>query len=127
MAALVIDTSSWVSYLAGRGDGSLVESALSEGRVHLPLVVAAELFSGRLSERQRKGLAGLLGRLPPCGADLDHWFRVGCLRARLASKGVSLTIPDAHVAECALELGAELLTEDRIFAHVARHAPLRLA
>jgi hypothetical protein len=49
------------------------------------------------------------------------------LRARLASKGVSLTIPDAHVAECALELGAELLTEDRIFAHVARHAPLRLA
>jgi hypothetical protein len=31
------------------------------------------------------------------------------------------------VVQCALDLGAELLTEDGIFRLVARHVPLRLA
>jgi len=124
--ALVIDTSSWIAWLAG-GGSALVEPALEESRVHLPPVVAAELLSGRLSARERRALEALLDDLPLVQADRAHWYRVGRLRSRLRERGLSVSTPDAHVAQCALDLGAALLTEDAIFAKVAAHAPLRLA
>jgi predicted nucleic acid-binding protein len=126
VSALVVDTSSWVSYLAGRG-GEGIEEALEEGLVHLPPVVAAELVSGRMTPAQRRALEALLSDLPLCSADRDHWFRVGRLRASLAARGLSVSTPDAHVAQCALDLGGALLTEDAIFGKMARLAPLRLA
>ena len=124
-SALVIDTSSWIEILA-RGMPEAVRRALFAGRVHLPPVVAAELLSGRMGARQRSALEEHLSGLPACGADLGHWFRVGALRARLRDRGLTVSTPDAHVAQCALDLGAELLTEDRVFRLVARHVPLRL-
>lgn len=126
MNALVIDTSSWISWLAGAGSG-LVEPALEEGRVHLSPVVAAELLSGRLSARERRSLEALLDDLPLVQVDRAHWYRVGQLRSRLRGRGLSVSTPDAHVAQCALDLGAALLTEDAVFAKVADHAQLRLA
>jgi predicted nucleic acid-binding protein len=124
--ALVIDTSSWISFLAG-GGSALVQQALDERRVHLPPIVAAELLSGRLSARERRALASLLDDLPLVPADRAHWYRVGRLRASLGQRGLAVSTPDAHVAQCALDLDAELLTEDRIFSKLAGHAPLLLA
>lgn len=126
MSALVIDTSAWISFFAGRGDDRIPEW-LEEGRVHLPPVVAAELCSGKLGARQRAELEALLGDLPLCASGLDHWIAVGHLRAALRAKGLSVSTPDAHVARCALDLDAELVTEDRIFKAVARHTALKLA
>jgi predicted nucleic acid-binding protein len=126
VSALVIDTSAWISFLAG-GGSSLVEPALEEGLVHLPPVVAAELLSGRLSTRQRLELQGLLDDLPLVEADRAHWYRVGRLRHDLRAAGLSVSTPDAHVAQCALDLDAELLTEDRVFQAMARRVALRLA
>lgn len=126
MSALVIDTSAWVSFFAGRGDDRIPEW-LEEGRVYLPPIVAAELCSGKLAPRQRAELEGFLGDLPLCGAGLSHWIAVGQLRAALRAKGLAVSTSDAHVARCALDLGAALLTEDGIFTLVARHAPLKLA
>ena len=126
MSALVVDTSSWISYFAGRGS-PLIDDALAEGRVYLPVVVAAELLSGRLSARERKELEDLLSDLPLSGTEREHWFRVGKLRAALLPKGVTVSTPDAHVAQCALDLGGTLLTEDRVFRLIAAHAVLSLA
>ena len=129
MSALVVDTSSWISYFAGSGrpaDAVLIDDALKEGRLHLPPIVAAELLSGRMSARQRKELEDLLDDLPLCISDLTHWLRVGRLRADLAAKGIAVSTPDAHIAQCALDLGADLLTEDEIFQHVAKHYSLRI-
>ncbi|HEY6004808.1 MAG TPA: PIN domain-containing protein [Anaeromyxobacter sp.] len=126
MSALVIDTSSWVTFLAS-GEPRWVVDALREGRVYLTPVVGAEILSGRMAERERKELERAFAALPLCGTALQHWFRVGELRSRLGAKGLSVSTPDAHVARCALDLGAELLTEDAIFRGIARHLPLRLA
>jgi hypothetical protein len=126
VSALVIDTSSWISYF---GDGlgeAIIDSALADGRVYLPPVVAAELLSGRLTERARADLEGLLTALPLCTCDLDHWFRVGRLRGLLAAKGIAASTPDVHVAQCALDLGADLLSGDATFRHIARRTKLRL-
>jgi tRNA(fMet)-specific endonuclease VapC len=104
-----------------------VDEALEEGRLHLPVVVAAELLSGRLSDPDRAELQDMLSDLPAVGTDPAHWFRVGKLRAGLRAQGLSVSIPDAHVAQCAIDTGGVLLTEDRIFDKVAKVAPLRLA
>jgi predicted nucleic acid-binding protein len=126
VSALVVDTSSWIAWLAG-GGSPLVEEALEEGRVHLPVIVAAELLSGRLDPSQRAALQDLLSDLPPLGVDPEHWFRVGKLRSDLRSLGLSVSTPDAHVAQCALDTDAALLTEDRVFVKIAKAVRLRLA
>ena len=126
MSALVVDTSSWIAWLAG-GGSPLIAEALEEGRVQLPIVVVAELLSGRLDASERAELQDMLADLAPLGLGLDHWFRVGRLRAALRARGLSVSTPDAHVAQCALDVDAVLLTEDRVFAKVAEAVPLRLA
>ncbi|MEW6055793.1 MAG: PIN domain-containing protein, partial [Bdellovibrionota bacterium] len=46
MNVLVVDTSVWISYFAGKPLSDL-DLALKEGRVHLSPVVLAELLSAR--------------------------------------------------------------------------------
>jgi len=126
VSALVVDTSSWIAYFAG--DGSpLVDEALEEGRLYLPVVVAAELLSGRMNEAERVQLEDLLSDLPALGAEPEHWFRVGRLRSSLRTGGLCVSTPDAHVAQCAIDVGGSLLSEGGIFARIAALAPLRLA
>jgi tRNA(fMet)-specific endonuclease VapC len=126
VSALVVDSSSWVSYFSGEGTGTSIESALEEGRVYLPPVVAAELGSGKLSGRRRRSLESFLRDLLLVPCDFAHWLRVGKLRSDLRSLGLSISTPDAHVAQCALDLGADLLTEDAIFTKIAKRTALRV-
>lgn len=53
-------------------------------------------------------------------------MRVGELRAGLLVHGLQVSTPDAHVAQCALDLDAELLTEDAVFRRVAKYTALHL-
>jgi hypothetical protein len=126
VSALVVDTSSWIAWLAGGGSPA-VDEALEEGRLHLPVIVAAELLSGRLDESERAELQDMLSDLPAVGTEAEHWFRVGKLRADLRTRGLSVSTPDAHVAQCALDTGGMLLTEDRVFEKIAKVVSLRLA
>ncbi len=125
MSALVVDTSSWISYFAGR-ESSAIDEALSEGRVYLPPIVAAELCSGDMKQSQRRELMALLTDLPLCAADLAHWCRVGDLRNRLRRRGFSISTPDAHIAQCAIDISGILLTEDKVFGKIAGAAVLLL-
>lgn len=123
MSALIIDTSSWVAYFNGEGSDE-IELGLEEGRVFLPPIVASELSSGRMGQKQRRQLRELLAELPLCECDLNHWLRVGELRASLAVKGLVLSTPDAHVAQCALDIQGQLSSLDAVFRKVAKHTSL---
>ncbi len=125
MAGVVIDTSCWIDFFGGVGAGS-VEEALAHGAAILPPIVVAELISGARSAGDRAAIGELLQDAPLHETPLEHWIRVGDLRRRLAAKGVQITIPDAHVAQCALDRDAVLLTRDAVFARIAEHVPLRL-
>ncbi|WP_447971203.1 PIN domain-containing protein [Nitrospira sp. M1] len=125
MSGIVVDTSSWIEYF-NRGEHAIIDEALAEGRVYVSGLIAAELTSGKLTTRHRSALESLLGDLPLVQGDLQHWFRVGQLRATLLTKGLTVSTPDAHVAQCALDLQAELLTEDAVFTKIARKVSLQL-
>jgi predicted nucleic acid-binding protein len=126
VSGLVVDTSVWIDFLAGRAVRTL-EDGLRQGAVTLPPLVVAELISGALADKQRAAIAALVHDLPVHDTPGDHWVRVGDLRRQLAGKGIAVSTPDAHVAQCAIDLDALLLTRDAVFERIAKRTALRLA
>src|SRR5690606_31328466 len=94
---------------------SEIDDALKEGRLFLPPIVAAELTSARAPESKKRALLEFLRELPLVATDISHWLRVGELRLSAAKKGLSISTPDAHIAQCCLDTGARLLSEDKVF------------
>ncbi len=126
MSAMVGDTSEWIEYFAGR-PAPLLDHALAAGLVVVPPIVVAELLSGVRNAADREPLTDLLRDLAMPAADVDHWVRVGALRASLLARGIAVSTPDAHVAQCALDRDAPLLTRDAVFSRIASVTALRLA
>ena len=124
MSGVVADTSEWIEYFAGRPAAAL-DHALAAGVVVLPPIVVAELVSGATA-KARRALEDLIADLIVHETPLDHWIRVGALRRDLRGRGLSVSTPDAHVAQCAIDRGAILLTRDRVFMNIARVSPLIL-
>jgi predicted nucleic acid-binding protein len=103
-----------------------LDEALIEGTAVVPALVVAEIFSGVTTAEQRIAIGEFLQETPMHPTSLGHWMAVGELRQELRRKGVSVSLPDAHIAQCALELDALLLTRDDIFPLIARHTSLRV-
>lgn len=125
MREVLVDTSVWIDHFGGRGAPRL-EEALEQGAVVLSPIVVAELASGARDDGAREALVSLLEDLPLHPTPFEHWLRVGDLRRGLASRGLTVSTPDAHVAQCALDRDAFLLTRDRAFVRMAERLPLRL-
>jgi len=122
---MIVDTSAWIPYFAGESNDE-IDLALKEGRVWLSPIVAAELLSAPLSPADRNALIDFLAELPLCRCELDHWSKVGALRGSCAKAGIKISTPDAHVAQCALDLDGYLLTRDKVFSKIGRQSKLKL-
>lgn len=123
--AVIVDSSVWIDGLSGRVVPEL-EHAILDGELVLSPLVVAELLSGELTQQQRASIGELLQDFQLHATPLEHWIGVGKLRRLLATRGIKVSIPDAHVAQCALDLYAVLLTRDAIFTRIAEHTSLRL-
>ena len=126
MSGLVADTSVWIDFFAGRPAAAL-EEGLALGMVALPPVVVAELVSGARRQKQRAAITDLVQDLAVHETPLDHWIRVGDLRRQFAEKGIAVSTPDAHVAQCALDRDAVLLARDEVFDRIAKETSLRVS
>jgi predicted nucleic acid-binding protein len=126
VSGVVADTSVWIDFFAGR-EAAALEEALAQGVVVLSPIVVAELVSGARRPRQREAVVDLLRDLAVHETPPAHWIRAGDLRRTLAARGVAVSTPDAHVAQCALDLDGVLLTRDRVFESIAKSTGLRLA
>lgn len=124
--SVVVDTSVWIDFFAGRPTPTL-DDGLAAGAVVLPPLVVAELVTGARGEKDQAALVDLLRDLPLHDTPVDHWMRVGELRRRLLAEGIQISTPDAHVAQCALDLGALLLSRDDVFSRAAACVDLRVA
>lgn len=125
MAGIVVDTSVLLDYFEG-DPLQLLKDAAVHGGLFLPPLVIAEVVSGDMHPDQRFALGELLQEAPMHITSLAHWLDVGKLRRELRRRGVNVNLPDAHVAQCALDLDAVLLTRDDIFPLIAHHTPLRV-
>lgn len=123
--SVVVDSSVWIEFFRGRTFPAL-EEALAEGRVLLPPIVVAELTSGAQSRGDSRRVQELLRELDLVETPRDHWIRVGELRRELRARGLAVSTPDAHVAQCALDVEGVLLSTDAVFRHIARIVPLTL-
>jgi predicted nucleic acid-binding protein len=123
---VIVDSSLWIDALGGETVAA-IEDAIADGAIVLPPLVIAELLSGDNSPRDREFIGQLLQEFEMHATPLAHWIAVGDLRRILAAQGVNVTIPDAHVAQCALDRDATLLSRDHIFTRMAAHTSLRLA
>lgn len=126
MSAVVVDSSIWIEFFRGRELPAL-EEALLEGRVLVPPIVVAELVSGATSRGDSKKVADLVHDLELVETPRAHWIRVGELRRRLLGRGLSVSTPDAHVAQCALDVRGVLLSSDAVFRRIGRLTELRLS
>jgi len=124
--AVIVDSSVLIAYLRGEPI-PLVDTASKDGTIVVPPIVVAELVTGGETPAERAAIGELLQDSPLHPTPLAHWIAVGELRKKLRKAGVAVTIPDAHIAQCALDLDGVLLTRDAIFRRLARHIPLRLA
>jgi predicted nucleic acid-binding protein len=125
VSGVIVDSSVWIDFFAGRST-SAIEDALAQGVVVLPPVVVAELVSGARRPKDRAAVADLMQEIPTHETPLAHWVRVGELRRYLKDKGLTVSTPDAHVAQCALDRDALLLSRDAIFQRIARVSRLRV-
>ena len=99
---------------------------MAEETVVIPPLAVAELLSGNNTPAQRGMIFEILQEFSVHATPLAHWMNVGALRRLLRAHGLNATIPDAHVAQCAIDLNATLLTRDEIFDSIASRTPLRL-
>jgi len=125
VTGLVVDTSAWIDFFSGREVPTL-EEALSQGTIILPPIVISELITGARTPRDRAAVQDLIADLKIADTPLGHWVRVGELRRDLDQRGLRVSIPDAHIAQCALDQNAWLLSRDRIFGDVAKMSRLRV-
>ena len=125
VSAIVVDTSVWIEFFAGRETPRL-EEALEAGSIVTPPIVISELLSG-VKPRDRELILELLGDLETAATPFAHWVAVGDLRLGLQKRGLSVSSPDAHVAQCALDRDALLLSRDAIFTKMSAFVPLRVA
>jgi predicted nucleic acid-binding protein len=122
---VIVDSSVWIAALAGETIAE-IETAMAEGTLVLSPIVIAELLSGDTTPQHRVMISEWLQDYRLHETPLSHWMDVGKLRRMLRADGLNVTIPDAHVAQCALDLDATLYSRDEVFTLIAEHTPLRL-
>jgi predicted nucleic acid-binding protein len=122
---LIVDASSWIDFFHGL-ELPVLDEALELGRIVLPPIVVSELVSGARTPRDLALITDLLIDLPVHPTPLEHWIRVGELRRFLQDRRLSVSTPDAHVAQCALDRGAWLLSGDGVFPSIAKLVPLQV-
>ena len=125
MSEIVVDTSVWIEYFKGV-DYPTLDKALKDGNVLLPPIVLAELLCANQKSIQKKEFLSFLEELKFVNCNFDHWARVGEFRFFFAKKGITISTPDAHIAQTCIDGGHALMSNDKIFLQIAKVIKLNL-
>lgn len=125
MNVIIVDTSVWIEYFKGKPYPE-IDEALKEARVYMPPLVISELMSAEMTNSDRQKLSDFLNELFLCECSFEHWKQVGVTRHKLSRIGLNVSTPDIHIAQCALDLKATLLSNDLIFKKIASKIALHI-
>jgi predicted nucleic acid-binding protein len=113
---ILVDTSVWIDFLAGRSAAAALKGLLLADEVVCHPAVRGEVALGNLANRGR--VLGLLAALPRPAPVNDESVLQLIAKAQLHAKGIGWV--DAHLLACAEREGAALWTHDRRLEKVAR-------
>jgi hypothetical protein len=123
-----VDTSIWIDYLrdANSARGDLIDSLIRDDRVVLNGIVLTELLTGTRSPKESDHLAAALGGLRLLEMSRAFFEAAGRHGRLLKSAGVTIPLSDLLIATHCIEHRLVLIENDRHFAAIAEHLPLRL-
>jgi predicted nucleic acid-binding protein len=113
---ILVDTSIWIDFLAGRSAAADLQSLLLANEVLCHPAVRGEVALGTIANRQR--VLGLLASLPSAAAVDNEGVMRLIARARLHSTGIGWV--DAHLLASAEQEATLLWTRDRRLERAAR-------
>lgn len=127
---IVVDSSTWADFFNGTSAPHVdrLDVALrdEEDLAVLPIIIT-EVLQGFRSEKSFRQARGLLVALPVIQPTVDCHVRAARLFRSLGTTGITVRgAIDCIIAQTCLDLGAELLSPDVDFEHIARHTALRL-
>lgn len=125
---VLVDTSIWIELLRHSGAPlrPFLDQLISEDRARLCLAVVAELIQGATTSKDLGAADGLRETIPMLEADNTIWLKAGGLGRRLRAAGVQVGLLDCYLAALAMEHGCAILSLDKHFPLIARHAQLKL-
>ena len=126
---IVVDTTVWADWFNGARTPEVdrLEQALATEEAGLTPLILAEVLQGFRADADFERARALLVLLPVLELDRDGQVAAAGLFRRLRRAGVTIRgAIDCLIAQTCMLAEAELLTNDRDFIAVARHAPLQL-
>jgi hypothetical protein len=127
---IIVDSNTWADFFNGVQTAYVerLDTALEreEDLSVIPIIVTEVLQGFRTDtgfQRARRALVSL----PMIHPTVDCHVRAARLYRTLRRKGVTVRgAVDCVIAQTCLDVGAELLSPDTDFEHIARHTPLQL-
>ncbi len=125
---VLIDSSVWVTHLAGRGNGLAgpVSDLILAEQATINSVIRVELLTGARDEAQYSELSDALSAIPLLPLSEMVWLHAERLRFMLRRHGKLVPVPDVVIACCALVHDCELLHADRHFNAIADLISLKI-
>ena len=126
---IVVDTTVWADWFSGARtpEGDRLDQAPSAHEAGLTRPILTEVLQGFRADADFERARAWLVRLPVLELDVDGHVAAALLFRRLRRRGITVRgAVDCIVAQTCIMADAQLLTGDREFEAIARHAPLRL-
>ena len=126
---IVVDTTVWADWFNGAQTPEVdrLDQALAAQEAGLTPLILTEVLQGFRADADLDRARKLLARLPVLELDVDGHVAAARLVRLMRCRGIIVRgAVDCVVAQTCIVADAELLTNDRDFTGIARHAPLRL-
>ena len=110
VAMILVDASSWIEFLRGRGSepSQRVKTLLARGPAAWCEFTLVELWNGAQGHVEKKALEELESEVQLYAVNEQVWAKARLLARRSREKGITATSGDIVVAACAANFGLEL-------------------
>ena len=126
---VLIDTSVWIAYFQTHSPTGVLEKVdelLSNGDIHVPKIVLAELIQGAHSEKDIAVIREFVEAFTIVGESPDTWLEAGRLSFTLKKKGKTINLSDCYIAILANEHRCSVLTLDKHFKEIQKETGIKL-
>lgn len=127
---VLIDTSVWIAYFQAHAPAGVLEKVdelFSDGDIHVPKIVLAELIQGAHSEKNLEVIRAFVEAFMIIGESADTWMDAGRLSFALKKKGKTINLADCYIAILAKEHKCSILTLDKHFKEIQKETGVKIS